>query len=222
MPMLVDMIGEGALPHSQGHPNWVRARVGHLCGSELERVVKFSKGEWSRASDKVRTRYMQEIVAERMEDAALNHYVTDAMRDGIDREPDAIAEYEKQRSVKVYQAEFILHPTIAYFGGTPDGLVGRDGGVEIKCPTTPVYVAWRQANRIPDEHVPQMLAYLMVTGRQWWDFAAFNPKIKHGPKMFMKRYVPVPEDLEFVAAEVTLFLQLTDRLFRQVTETSNE
>lgn len=162
---------------------------------------------------------MQEIVAERITDTAMNHYVTDAMQHGVDTELQALMAYQAaQKHGDCRQSEFILHPSIEYFGGTPDGLVGPDGGVEIKCPTTPTFVSWKASGSVPGDHLPQMISYLLITGRKWWDFAAYDPRIKKGPKLYAKRYVPSVEDLAFVAGEAIEFLRLTDLLFRKVTE----
>lgn len=220
MPHLVDMIGNGAMPQTQGHPNWVRQRCGYLTGSRLKDVIAYKSGGWTQATDAVRTKYMRELVAERMTDSAISHYVTDAMQHGIDTELEALMAYQAtQRTGECRQAEFMLHPSIEYFGGTPDGLVGAQGIVEIKCPATTTYVAWRASGSVPVEHMPQMAAYIMITGRSWCDFVAYDPRIKRGPKLYVKRYTPSIEDLAFVAGEAQEFLRQTDKLFRLVTET---
>lgn len=222
MPTLTEMVGvDSAMPQNQGNSSWLRQRIGYLTASNMKRVVVFSyASQWRLATDTVRTKYMQEIVAERMTDSAMDHYVTDAMQHGIDTELEALTAYEATNKVRIQTAEFILHPSIEYFGATPDGLVGHAGGVEVKCPTSPVYVAWRAANRIPEDHLPQIIANLLCTSRSWWDFYAFDPRIKHGPKGFQKRYAPSVEDLAWVASQAVEFLQATDRLFRRVTEQS--
>ena len=214
------MIGESALPQTQGRAEWVRQRIGCLTGSRMSSVLVYTnKGGFRRASSTVRDKYSIVLVAERMIDGALNHFVTDAMQHGIDHEPDAIAEYERTRHVKVLPSEFIQHPSIEHFGGTPDGLVGSDGGLETKAPTTVKYATWRLSSKPPEEHVPQIASYLSITGRRYWDLAAYDPRVKKGPRLTVWRYEPSGEDLEIVAEEARLFLQQVELIFRQVTET---
>jgi hypothetical protein len=221
MPTVADMIGgHSALPRVQGQAEWVRQRIGHLTASNMKRVIVFShKNGWRRATAASREKLMFELVAERAKDAALDHLVTDAMQHGIDHEPDCLAAYERLKRVSVLPAEFILHPTIAFFGGTPDGLVGADGGVEGKCPATTTYVDWRVAKKIPEEHVPQIASYLCITGRQWWDLAAYDPRVKKGPNLTVWRYVPTEEDIEYVTEEATQFLRQVELVFHEYVET---
>ena len=106
---------------------------------------------------------MHEILAERLTGDSVRHFVTDAMQWGMEKEAEAKAAYEAETGDFVAEAGFFDHPTIDLFGATPDGLLGRDGLIETKCPTSSTFVVWRLAGAIPDEHKPQMLAQLRHT-----------------------------------------------------------
>ncbi len=90
------------------------------------------------------------------------------MQWGNAHESDAIAEYEVQSGNLVLTTGFWIHPYLTWLGGSPDGLVGSDGLLEVKCPQTlPV--------KVPIAHRIQMLVQLHVTERKWADYFAWVP-----------------------------------------------
>jgi putative phage-type endonuclease len=90
------------------------------------------------------------------------------MTDGIDYEQIGLAHYEAVRGVKVIPCGFVIHRTHDWIGGSPDGFVGVNGGVEVKCPVT-MYAD------IPDYYMPQVQGLMEVCDRDWWDFAVWRP-----------------------------------------------
>lgn len=95
---------------------------------------------------------------------------------GRQNESLAIAAYELRTGRDVEPAGFIVHREHGHIGGSPDGLVGSDGLVEIKCPYNPEI---HHANRLvgmPPGHMPQIQGLLWVTGRRWCDFLSFDPR----------------------------------------------
>jgi len=63
-------------------------------------------------------------------------------------------------------------------GGSPDGLISDEGGLEIKCCSPGVHTGYLIADKVPTEYSLQILGILLVTGRKWWDFLAYHPDIK--------------------------------------------
>ena len=111
------------------------------------------------------------------------------MQWGLDQEPFARAAYELHAGVLVETCGFVLHPQIARFGASPDGLVGDDQPlIQIKCPTTKTHLEWMMAKTIPLEHIPQMLAELSCTGREWADFVSFDPRLPEHLQLFVLRF----------------------------------
>jgi hypothetical protein len=116
-------------------------------------------------------------------------------------------------------AGWVQHPTIEYFGATPDRLVGTDGLVEAKCPTTVTYVEWRKAGVIPEKHIPQLLGQLACTRRRWVDFVAFDPRIQDQKLLiFVRRFEPEQKQIEELEAKVQEFLQMVEKTFRAFVE----
>jgi putative phage-type endonuclease len=199
----------------QGSPGWVRERIGKLTASRMGDVMAMTKaGKPSEA----RLAYLKQLVAERMTDAAVETYVTAAMQWGIDNEPLAAEEYEALTGEIVVPAPFVPHPTIENFGASPDRFVNADGLIEVKCPATVNYVEWRRSGEIPERYQWQMLAQLACTRRQWCDFVAYDPRVKVGSPIWIKRYTPTAEDIAKVEEAASKFLQEVDRLFELVTQ----
>jgi putative phage-type endonuclease len=183
---------------------WLRARSGKLTASNMARAIAVKKDGKPTAE---RTNLMREILAERLTGDSVRHYVSPAMEHGIEFEADAKACYEAHTGEFVGVAGFYDHPRIDLFGATPDGLLAPDGLIEIKCPTTPTFVAWRMAGIIPEEHEPQMLAQLSCTGRKWCEFVAFDPRIKdERARLFVRRFTPTPEQIAEIEAKAEAFL----------------
>jgi exodeoxyribonuclease (lambda-induced) len=171
---------------------------------------------------KARQDYMMELVAERMTGSAMNHFVTDDMQHGLDHEGAAKLAYTEVTGNAVLPSGFMLHPTLEYCGATPDGFVGDDGLIEIKCPRTTTHIAWKLAGVVPEQHRPQMTLQLAVTGRKWCDFVSFDPRCPPRQRVYLIRFEPTAEEIEQVELAAKLFLMETDKLFEQVTAGSDE
>ena len=113
----------------QGSAEWYAARCGKVTASRIYDVCAKTRNGYSAA----RATYMRELLVERLRGIAEEHFVTDAMQWGIDNEDLARGVYEGRNGVLVEQVGFIPHPSIANTGASPDGLVGDDGAIEIKC-----------------------------------------------------------------------------------------
>jgi exodeoxyribonuclease (lambda-induced) len=198
----------------QTSEQWVPARVGKLTASRMADAMAFRKDGKPAAE---RVNLLHDLLAERLVGSAVDHYVTPAMQWGIEQEPFAAEAYEEETGELLLPAGLIDHPKIENFAGTPDRLLGTDGLVEIKCPTTTTFIAWRMNGTVPAAHKPQMLAQLACTRRKFVDFCAFDPRLPAGKRLFIRRYEPKPEEIEKVEAAAVEFLQTLERMFEQFT-----
>lgn len=94
-----------------------------------------------------------------------------AMRWGTNNEPNGLLEYMVLSGASIEETGFHEHPSLDWFGGSPDGLVAEDGMVEIKCPYTRKCYA-----EFPPYYYPQINALLEITGRQWCDLFVWTPE----------------------------------------------
>lgn len=195
--------------------SWLNARAGKLTASRMADAMAFRK-DGKPSADRVRL--IKEILAERLADCTTRHFVSDAMKWGLEQEDDAKGAYEAETGTMIAECGFVDHPRIDAFGATPDGVLHGGGLIEVKCPTTTTMVDWMLAGVVPDEHKPQMLAQLACTGRQWCEFVAFDPRIRDPRRrLFIRRYEPTPEDIAGIEVVAAAFLAEVDAMWEVLT-----
>jgi putative phage-type endonuclease len=180
----------------QGTPEWLRERAGRVTASRIADVM--SKGRGSEPSA-TRKNYMAQIVAEVLTGEPSPSYSNAAMQWGTDTEPQARAMYEIETGVDVAEVGFVPHPRIEGSGASPDGLVGDDGLVEIKCPNTATHIETLRGAPIDRKYLLQMHWQMLCTGRKWCDFVSFDPRLPVEMQMHVRR-VHLDADL---ASEIT-------------------
>lgn len=177
----------------QGSPEWHAERLGKVTASRMADVCARTKSGWGAS----RKNYMAELVAERLTGARAEGFTNAAMQWGTDQEPEARVAYEFYRDATVVEVGFVPHPSIADTGASPDGLVGDDGLVEIKAPNTATHIETLLGGTVPEKYVLQMQWQMACTGRQWCDFASFDPRLPESMRLFVQR---VPRDDALVAS----------------------
>ena len=166
----------------QGTPEWHAARLGKATASKINDVMAKLKGGGEAAG---RRNYRAQLVAERLTGEPTETYVNDAMRRGSDMEPLAREAYEFLTGADVVQIGFIDHPTIPMSGCSPDGLIGEKGMLEIKSPNTATHIDWLLGGKVPPEHVNQMRWQMECSGREWCDFASYDPRLPVELQLFV-------------------------------------
>jgi putative phage-type endonuclease len=181
---------------------WFAARLGKVTASRVADLVGKTKTGYSATRDN----YMAQLVVERLTQTKAESYTNAAMQWGTDQEPFARAAYEAAQSVMVEEVGFVPHPTIEWAGASPDGLVGDDGLVEIKCPNTATMIETLLSQKVPGKYFIQMQFQLACTGRKWCDYVSFDPRMPAKAQMFVRR---VDRDDEYIAhleEEIAKFL----------------
>lgn len=181
----------------QGTQEWFESRIGCIGASRIadaiakpKRVQKTKEGEPVKPVAELECRHKMklEILLERLTGKTAEHYVSYWMQQGTEREPLARVEYEMRFSVSVDQVGFVYHPTIKWAGASPDGLIGSDGILEIKCPKPETHLGYIVADQIPSEYLPQLLWQLACCDdRKWNDFISFCPELPEKYQIFHKR-----------------------------------
>ena len=161
---------------------------------------------------------MIELCAERMTGDAVQHFVSADMQWGLETEPAAKAAYEADSGTLLTACGFYLHPTIQYFGATPDALVDDDAVFECKCPRSTTHVAWMLEGKMPEQHKPQVLAQLACTGRNRAVFVSFDPRMPPKHQLFVVNWTPDRAELDAVEDAARSFLAELDAMFKKVTE----
>lgn len=197
----------------QGTTEWLAARAGKATASRFRDILaKIKTGE---AAD--RRNYRAELVCERLTGKADASYTNAAMVWGTEHEPFARIAYIATTGAVVDEVGFIQHSTIMA-GASPDGLIGDEGGLEIKCPNKATHLAALRAKKMPPEHMPQVQGAMWITGRKWWDFVSYHPEFPDALQLFITR---IERDEEYISAlekEVSLFLQEVEEEVTQLTK----
>lgn len=168
----------------QGTHDWRMARLGKVTASKIGAVM--AKGKDGKPS-LTRAAYLAELACERLTQVPSVTYQSPAMLDGTAREPDARAAYAFQNGVTVDQVGFVPHPEIEDSGASPDGLVGPEGLIQIKCPAPHTHLATIKGASIDRAYLLQMQWEMEVTGRQWCDFVSFHPAFPIQHQLHVKR-----------------------------------
>jgi putative phage-type endonuclease len=156
----------------QYSPEWFAVRRGIPTASEFHRIITAKQGKSSAQAHG----YLCRLIGDRfdIDYPRVNDNATAAMKRGTQFEPEARRFYEFDRDTTVAQVGFCTTDD-GRLGCSPDGLVGDDGLIEIKCPSPEVHVAYILDGGLPDDYRPQVHGQLLVTGRSWCDFLSYCP-----------------------------------------------
>lgn len=163
----------------QGSPEWFAARLGKPTGSKFSDVLAGGKGLTRKA-------YAVQLALEIVTGKQAETFINQAMQDGTEREPVARALYEAHSGNFVDEVGFCLHDTIDC-GVSPDGLIGDDGGLEIKCPKASTHASYLAMPGEPSTYTAQIQGCMWVTGRDWWDFASYHPDFPENARLIVRR-----------------------------------
>ena len=165
----------------QKSDEWHVIRKGKMTASNATAIGNCGKGLET---------YTKEIVRKEIS-SKIDDYSNKDFERGNELEPIARQMYELEKDVKVEQVGFIEHDE--FTGCSPDGLVGEDGGIEIKCSDDKIYFDYllEKEKAISSDYLWQCQMNLFITGRKWWDLIVYNPNFEKS--MFVFRILP---DLE--------------------------
>ena len=186
----------------QGSDAWKALRLGKVTASRVADVVARTKTGPAAS----RANYMAQLIAERLTDTVAESYTNAAMQHGVDTEPEARAAYEFYQGVTVDQVAFVPHPKIDQAGASPDGLIGDDGLVEIKCPNTATHLETLLGQAVPAKYETQMQFQMACTGRKWCDFVSYDPRMPENMRLFIKRLSRDDKRIAELESEIAAFL----------------
>lgn len=148
---------------------WFAARLGKVTASRIEAVMM-------KPSTAGYQNYQAQLICERLTGQPTETFTSAAMQHGTDTEPQARAVYTMETGLDVEEVGFIDHPSVVMSGASPDGLVGDDGLVEIKCPQPAEHIRTLTGGAIKRGYALQMQWQMDCTGRKWCDFVSFSPE----------------------------------------------
>lgn len=167
------------LNNQQGSDEWLEDRKGKMTASHAQAIGSNGKGLET---------YIYDLMAEKYATERESYSSLDMDR-GVDLEGVAVTLYELQNGVTVERVGFVELDD--YSGASPDGLVGEDGGVEVKCQNNKNHFHTLMTGKIESKYLWQIQMNLMVTGRKWWDYIGFNPNFERD--LYIQRIYPDEE-----------------------------
>ena len=156
----------------QGSAEWLAARCGSLGASQIGDALAKTRTGWGSS----RANLAAQLVVERITQKPTETYCNDAMRRGLEKEPEARDAYEFVRNVDVTQVGLRRHPTIVGTHASPDGLVGGDGLVEIKAPSCATHLDNLLGASVPQKYALQCQWQMIVFDREWTDLVSFDDR----------------------------------------------
>ena len=195
------------------NPEWLAARIGRLTSSRVAAV--FAKG---RGSDEAvgRRNLRIELALERITGVSpKREFVTQAMKDGTEREPEAVALYQAVTGHLVDAVGFIQHDTLMA-GYSPDGVIGEcEGLIEVKCPEPAAHCEYL-GGKIPGDYLAQITHALWITGAQWCDFVSYQPFFPEGKRLVVTRVLRADPLIAAHDAAVVAFLAEVEREIERI------
>lgn len=192
---------------TQGTEEWFDQRRGMVTASVVGQLI--TPSTIKPASNDTSRGVVATLTAERITGLTEPSFMNDDMMRGVMHEPIARDRYAEVNGVNVAEVGFMVRDDWGFsIGASPDGLVGDDGGIEVKCPRAKTHIRTIVANEVPAHYMAQVQACLLVSGREWWDFVSFCG----GLPMWTKRVTPDPRWQEAIVAAVAAFEKAAEQL----------
>ena len=197
----------------QGSEEWFASRVGKITASRLGDIMKKTRYGESTYKAKVRL----ELAIERITGKSASSVVMNqAMRDGVEREPDARKLFEAVTGKEVAEVGSFDHPTIVNTSASPDGLIrGENACLEIKCPLATTHAKNLMSDTMPKNYIYQVQHQIQCTESDFAYFASYHPDF---PKDLRLKIVKVERDdslLESLNAAIRQFdIEIEDLIIK--------
>ena len=197
----------------QGTEEWLKKRLGKITGSTIHKIMSLKE------NSSTRSKLLQDLTLERISGSPTKNIVTGPMARGLELESEARSAYELKNQ-KVILTGFIDHPTIKEAGVSPDGLVGEDGLIEIKCLNIKNHNEIVNKQNLPKQYNLQIQFQLACTNREWCDFVAYHPESDH--PLYVKRVLPEYDLIKEIHEKAIIFVGEVEEKYRAMKERNSE
>lgn len=184
---------------------WHQHRLGKVTASRIADLT--ARGRGGNGWGLSRSTYMAQLLTERLTGQPEDGFKSAYMAWGIETEPQAVAAYTFETGRTVEMVGFHNHRLIQMAGASPDGFVGDDGLIEVKCPKTTTHIDTLTKQQVPGGYIKQMQWQMACTGRSWCDFVSFDPRVPVEFQLFIQRVERDAEVIEFLEQSVRDFLK---------------
>jgi putative phage-type endonuclease len=202
----------------QRSAEWFSARLGKVTASKIDDIMVKTKYGESQYTKK----YKLQLVTERLTNKVVPVFMNAAMAHGVEYEDEARVEYANKMKLligtDVREVGLIDHPSIDMSAASPDGLVGEDGLIEIKCPQPMTHTETLESGVIAKKYIHQMQWQMACTGKKWCDFVSYHPDFPKEYQLFIKRVERDDDLISRCEESVINFLKEVDDKIKTIKE----
>lgn len=192
----------------QGSPEWLSIRLGLISASRFKDVMSEPQRKADKESGKLSAKaevYANELIAEIIT-GKQKEVTGKALEWGSEYESAARIEYDFRKDVETVERGICISDC-RMFGASPDGFVGDDGMIEIKCPFNSANHVWAVIHGMPPEHIAQIQGNLWINGRDWCDFISFDPRVNDDNRLYVERIYRDEKYIAKLEAKVLAFAE---------------
>ena len=186
----------------QRSPEWFEARLGRATASKFADIMATTRSGYSAK----RNNYATELALERLTGVQNETFTSGPMQWGIEHEDTAALMYSLKTGNDVEQTGLWVHDELMA-GASPDGLVGDDGVIEIKCPNSATHLNTLVTGKIPGQYIAQVQGQMWITGRKWCDFISYDPRMPENAQMIIIHVERNDDYIEELQIQVREFLE---------------
>lgn len=190
---------------------WHALRLGRITGTGFSKVLAKGQG-------KTRKSYMLQLAAERLTGESEDSYINEDMKRGMELEDEAFEFYEGVNLTPVQKVGFVERDE--WIGVSPDGLIGDDGLLELKCPRSTTHLTNIMDNRMPPTYKAQVQGQIWVCEKEWCDFTSYDPRVKD-KKMFTFRVFRDDNYLDNLEKECYTFVNELKEMIERIKNENN-
>jgi len=191
----------------QGSSEWLAERSGKVSASCFCNILT-SKG--AKTTGETRKKYLYKLVGERISGEPEETFKNEWMQRGNDLEPEARETFERKTGLFVAQVGMVYLDERRTISCSPDGIIGDDSGLEIKCPKLSTHIDYIITDKLPTAYVQQVQGSMMVCNRQSWNFMSYHPLVRELSLLVERddKYISIlREAVEEFAAEVECLIE---------------
>jgi putative phage-type endonuclease len=192
----------------QGSQEWLQLRLGIATASNFKKIITSTGVESKSLKD-----YAFELASDSLLTEPEASFQSEAMIRGNELEEEARSYYSFVNDVKIDQVTFIKKDEIGY---SPDGLIGENGVIEIKCPLKKNHLKYLIDNKLPSEYKPQVQGGLHISEREYCDFISYHPLFKDDKKMFVVRVYRDEEYIKKLSDLLTKTIELKNEILTKL------
>lgn len=159
----------------QGSEEWLKERAGKVSASNFNKIFTATG---SKTTGETRKSYLYQLAGERISGVPEETFKNEWMQRGNELEPEARARFEEEAKEFVVEVGMIYLDDRKTISCSPDGLVGDDCGLELKCPKLSTHIGYLDAGRLPATYKPQVMGCMWITGRNAWSFMSYHPLVR--------------------------------------------